>query len=396
MIWIGTLLYYLAIFSGIIARGALAKNLGGSNAALGGVTLAFGVVSLVATPAGGVMADRLPKRTVMILATLLLALSSAWLGVTELADMTRYWMLIVVSGLQAVAFTTLVPARMAFTAELVGPKLIPNAVALAQISMNANRVAGPALAGVFLGVAWLGFAAVYLVGAALAVASALCFVLLPAGNPDPGRVRRAPLADLLDGVDYARRDPSLRLVLFLAIAITMIGFPYVAFLPSVAEDFFAAGPEGFALLSLVGALGGLATGFVVARSSLAQGPQIQVISGIGFGVGIIGLGIAPTFGLALGAAAVVGMGTSAFQSMNGTLALGLSAPAYHGRMQSLLGLGFSAFGLASLPLGLLADAIGLRQTLVGMGVVCVVIMVGSELVWRRTTSEDEPVGVGVS
>ena len=66
-----------------------------------------------------------------------------------------------------------------------------------------------------------------------------------------------------------------------------------------------------------------------------------------------------------------------------TLALSISEPAYHGRVQSLLGLGFSAFGLASLPLGILADAIGLRQTLVGMGAVTLLLVIGGEVVWHR-------------
>ena len=68
IIWFGTFLYYLSIFSGIVARGALAKELGGTNAALGLVTLAFGAVSVVMTPIGGVLADRVPKRQILIIA----------------------------------------------------------------------------------------------------------------------------------------------------------------------------------------------------------------------------------------------------------------------------------------------------------------------------------------
>ena len=75
IIWFGTYLYYLAIFSGIVARGALAKELGGDNAALGLVTLAFGGVSLIMTPIGGLLADRIPKRRILVISTSLLALN---------------------------------------------------------------------------------------------------------------------------------------------------------------------------------------------------------------------------------------------------------------------------------------------------------------------------------
>ena len=383
IIWIGTFLYYLSIFMGIIARGALAKELGGTNTALGLVTLAFGAASLLFTPIGGVVGDRLSKRLVMILATALLALTSAWLAVTEFFDATEFWMLIAVSALQAMAFALLLPARMAYTVELVGPGLIPNAVALSQVSLNFNRVLGPAVAGAMLGVAWLSFTAIYATAALLGVAAVACYSFLDPGNPDPNRPRRAPMAEMVEGLTYARSNQTIRLVLVLAIAITMIGFPYVAFLPSVSEDFFNAGAAGFARLSLVGAAGGLAAGLAVARSSLAQGRRIQFWSAIGIGLSLIFLGTAPSFFLAGVATTLLGAATAGFQSMNGTLALSAADPALHGRVQSLLGLGFSAFGLASLPLGILADRIGLEITLALMGVAVMIVAVVVQVIWSK-------------
>ena len=392
VIWVGTFLYYLAIFSGIVARGALAKELGGDNSALGLVTLAFGAVSLFMTPLGGVLADRMKKRSILVFSTLLLSVTSLGLALTELWDITEFWMLVLVSAMQAVAFSTLVPARMAFTVDIVGPKLIPNAIALAQLSMNSNRVIGPALAGVFLGVAWLGFTAVYFFSAALSLLSVLCFTMLDSGEPSADRPRRAPLAEMRDGVAYARSVPSVRLVILLAIGVTMVGFPYIAFLPSVSEDFYDRGPEGFALLSLIGACGALVAGVLVARTTLAAGPRVQVLSGVILGLGLAFMGWAPSFTLAMVASVVVGGSTAAFQSMNATLALSLSESAFHGRVQSLLGLGFSAFGLISYPLGILADAIGLRTTLAGMGATTLLLVLGAEIVWSKDRTPLTAVG----
>lgn len=383
IIWFGTFLYYLSIFSGIVARGALAKELGGTNAALGLVTFAFGVVSLVMTPIGGVLADRVPKRQLLLGATAFLAVSNGALGMTEVFGVTEFWMLIVTSAAQAMAFATLVPARMAFTIDIVGPKLIPNAIALAQISMNSNRVIGPALAGVFLGVTWLSFAGIYLFSAGLSVLAVICFLFLDEGLPNPNRPKRAPLAEMADGLKYTRSVPSVRIVVSLAVLVTMVGFPYIAFLPSVAEDFYGRGSSGFALLSLVGAAGGLLAGVGVARTVLAQGPFVQTLSGITLAGGLIFIAVAPTFNVAMIAAVIVGGSTAGFQSMNATLALSLTSSDYHGRVQSLLGLGFSAFGLVSYPLGLLADQIGLRETLAGMGIITFGLVVGAELIWRR-------------
>jgi len=237
----------------------------------------------------------------------------------------------------------------------------------------------------------LSYRAIYLGAAALAGLAVLCFCLLDAGAPDPNR-RRNPMVELREGVVYAWTTPTIRPVIVLAIAVTMIGFPYVAFLPSVSEDFFNAGPEGYARLSLVGAVGGLMAGLLVARASLGQGRRVQFWSVIGMGVSLVFLGFAPSFVLAGVAVVLLGGATAGFQTMNGTMALSASDPALHGRVQSLLGLGFSAFGLASLPLGILADAVGLDVTLALMGVGVVVVVVTVQVLWSRSDAEAEEVG----
>ncbi|MGY1717658.1 MFS transporter [Blastococcus sp. SYSU DS0552] len=133
----GFLILYLnaaAVFLGVmaqaIARGWLAFELTGSNAASGGILLAFGVALLLATPWGGVAADRLPKRLVLQLSVLLLAVSSAWIGLAVVFDVIAYWMLLGASVLQAVGFALFGPARMAFLAELVPRGSVPPAVSL--------------------------------------------------------------------------------------------------------------------------------------------------------------------------------------------------------------------------------------------------------------------------
>jgi MFS family permease len=380
-VWVATLLYFLAIFAQMIARGWLAHELTASNAGLGAVNLAYGVVSLLCTPIGGVMADRLNRRRVTLVAVGGMGILALLLTVAVSTERLTYWMLLVASGAEAVIFAFVVPARMALTVELVGRDLLRNAVALSQISMNVNRILGPFVAGVLMAAAWSGPAGVYLLGTVVCVIAVGCVARVPrtAGLPRE-RPARSARAELAGGVAYVRRTPPLGRLLVVSTVVTMFGFSYVTFLPAVSEDFFAQGANGYAWLSALGAVGGLATSVLIAgRFGARHGHRIQVVSGVGFALGVAALGLAPSFELALLAAVGLGAAVAGFQSMNATLVMAAADPAFHGRMQSMLQLGFSAFGLAALPLGLLADTIGLRQTLVLMGAACGLTILTAEL-----------------
>lgn len=190
VLYLNSAAVFLGVMAQAIARGWLAFELTGSNAALGGILLAFGVALLLATPWGGVAADRLPKRMVLQLSVLLLAVSSAGIGLAVVFDVIAYWMLLVASVLQAAGFALFGPGRMAFLAELVPRGSMPAAVSLLMVNAEVNRVAGPALAGVVIGsVAW-GIQAVFLVSAGLAVVGLMLTAALPAGRP--GSRRAAP------------------------------------------------------------------------------------------------------------------------------------------------------------------------------------------------------------
>lgn len=369
---------FLAVQALVVARGWLANEITGSNTGLGLMYLSFGVAMLVATPLAGVMADRFSKRNLVGLTNAIIGATSLWLAVAVAFDVAAYWMLLLTSAVQGASFAVMVPSRMAMTADLVGRKLLTNAIVLGQMSMNASRIVGPSLAGVAIGVAWLGLAGVFFVAAGLSMFSAVLVMRLPQPPAVAATARRSPLGDFTDGLRYVRREPAVRHHLLVAVVVTMVAFPYVAFLPRVADQLFSTGASGYGTLSGVGAVGAVAASLLVARrTGHGELMRLQTITGFGFAIGVAALGIAPTFAVGLVTLLLVGAASSGFQSMNGALVLGLSDPAFHGRVQSLMMLAFSAFGIAALPLGLLADTVGLRQTLVAMGAAATLVMLAS-------------------
>ena len=125
-----------------------------------------------------------------------------------------------------------------------------------------------------------------------------------------------------------------------------------------------------------------------ARDVPSQLRKIQTGAAFGFGVFLVAFALAPTFVAALGAIALVGAAAASFQALNNSLVLTLAPVEYHGRVQSLLMLSFTGFGLAALPMGMLADAVGLRLTMSMMGVAIIVVVLWS-IWWLRRLAAHE-------
>lgn len=381
LLFVSGLFIFLGVQAQMVVRGWLAAELTGSNRGLGGVFFGFAIPMLLLTPFGGVAADRFPKRTVLLCSSVLLVLSSLWVGVADALGVLEYWMLVGSSALQAAGFAIFGPARIAFTSELVDRRSLSNAVILSQISMNSTRIIGPAAGGALIGVAWLGTAGTYLITAALMIIALLIIIPLPRQDKIDRSDRPSPIAELRDGMRYVRANRPVLLLIVASYAVVMFGFPYIAFLPLLATEVFDVGSAGFGLMNAVSGAGAVVVSLRIARLMGADSWRIQVVSGVVFGLGIVALGVAASFPVALVALVVVGAGASAFQAMNNTLILTESEPEYHGRVQSLLMLSFSGFGLAALPLGVAADTAGLRPVFVGMGIAVVLSMAGYQ--WAR-------------
>lgn len=365
-----------------IARGFLAFDLTGKNSALGIVLLGMGLPMLVLAPMGGVAADRFDKRLVLLAATSLLWAPAGAISLLLIADRLEFWQLVVASVFQGSAFSLMGPVRMAMSAELVGRDLLANAIVLAQLSSNGTRVLGPSIAGMMLGVAFLGPKGVYLTVTALFTIGLVLVFLLPSSvghSPDGAAAqstqRNSPLTDLRAGLTYTRSYPPVLWPTLMSAVVLGLAFPYVAFLPSLVDDVYGVGPGWLGALNASAAVGAVLSSYIVAkRSGLAISDKQVATVAIVFGLLVALLGVVPGPIWALVVIGFAGAFNAAFQALNNSLVLLRADEQYHGRVQSLLMLGFSAFGIFAYPLGELADAIGLRQTMVLMGLTSIVFV----------------------
>ena len=385
-LFVGGLFTFLTMQVAGIARAWLAFELTGSNTGLGGVMLAFGACSIVAIPCGGMISDRFPKRNVLVLAGALQASTPLWLGLAVAADAATYWMLIAASIVQGGVISILAPARLAFISEIVGRESVTNAIFLSMSTVQLARVAGPAAAGALIGVAYFGLAGVFFAAGALGAFSVVLLVGLPPGEPS-SRSGRSPLGDIADGIRFVRSRPDLVHLLGVSFGVVLVGFPHMAFLPVVAERVHDSGSAGFGFLNAAAAAGAMLGSLALADLERRKLRPFQVRSAVAFGVSLAVFAAMPNLYAALAVMAVVGATSSVFQALNNSLVLTSTPVEYHGRVQSLLMLSFSGFAIAALPIGILADAVGIRTTLAVLGVGVLAVMAVARFTEPRRPDE---------
>lgn len=373
-LWFGGLFSFLSVQMQFLLRGLLAWDLTEREGALGLVYLAFGVAMLIATPLGGVASDRFSRRLILILAQGAIMSAAVVMGVLVLFDAAQFWMLLVAGVIQGASFGFFGPARTALSAAYVGRDQLGNAITLSLLSMNSTRIFAPSLAGVLAGVATVGIGGAYLVAGVGSAVSFVYLVRLPKVEAERAAPSgRNPFADIAEGVRYVFDKPPLRRLVLSSFFVIMFGFNYVAFYPAMIEGVFALDESYVGYISSASALGAVAISIPLASS--ADSPRAwrnMVLGGIGFGLGVILFGRAPSFWAAFAIIMAVGVATTTYQSLSNTLALSLADDAHQGRVQSLMQLSFAGFGMAAAPLGFLAERIGLREVITLMGSVAIV------------------------
>ena len=163
----------------------------------------------------------------------------------------------VLAALGGVALAFDAPGRQSLTFQMVGPRELPNAVALNSGLFNGSRVIGPAIAGLVIAAVGTGLCFVLNAVSFLAVLTALAIVreeeLLPVVRDPSTRV----IEGIRRGFAYAWNDPQLRLILGVVTVVSTVGFNFHVLVPLLAADTLHVGPEGFGLLSAAFGLGAL-------------------------------------------------------------------------------------------------------------------------------------------
>jgi MFS family permease len=365
----------------VVTIGYAALILSDSAVALGLVSSATGVSMLICSPIGGVVADRLSRRAVMFATQGILGVASGIVTILILAGLLEVWHLAALGFVQGVAFSFNVPARHAYIADLVGPRLMRNAVALNNAGMNFCRVAGPAIAGSLLAVPAIDVGGVFVVMTAmyaLVIGSLLGLPARSVGSPELKPGRAGGWEQLVEGIRYVRSSPVLVALLGLALVTLFFGMPHQQLMPLFSERVFAVGAFGLGILMAASGVGALLGSLAVAAlSTFPRQALLQLGFGVGFGLTLFGFALAPSFGLAVALLGLVGFTSAAYISINNTLVMGNTDPRLYGRVMSIYMLTFAITPVAALPMAWVADLLGGRIAVAGAGLLVAGAVVGA-------------------
>lgn len=314
----------------------------------------------------GVIADRFPRRRVLMATQSLLLASATLLALLTSTGLLRLWMVFPLVGLTGVAVAFDSPSRLAFVSELVGPTLVTNAVALGSAAFNSARILGPALAGALI--AWGGAGLCFSLNALSYVVALGGLLAIRNASLHPSVLAPRAKKQIREGLRYVRDVPALRAALLIMAVVGTTALNFGVLVPLLARTTFGAGPATFGLLSTSMGVGALVGSLRTAKQAHPAFTTVA-FSSIALAVSMTGAALAPTLPVAMLAIACCGASVMAFLATINSLLHLHSRSDMRGRVLSLymiLFIGTSPFGGPAV--GWIAEVAGARASfLVGAG-----------------------------
>ncbi len=385
--WLGNQANTMVMQMQQVANGYLAFTLTNSAAALGIVAFASSAPMLLMSPLGGVLADRLEKRAVLLWMQAIQCVVSFTIGVLVAFDRIEYWHLVVSAVIQGMSFAIMVPTRQSWIPQLVPRQDLTSALALNNAGMNASRVIGPSLAGVLIAVDWFGVRGVYFLRV-LAFAWVMFTILQIPIRGDP-EARRSPASgverfrdlggQLTSGLRYIWAHETLLSLFLFAVVTMLLGQSYQQLLPAYALGVFDVGAEGQGVMQAVVGIGGLVGSLAMAY--LSRNPnraKIQAYTGTALGLALMLFGICAGFNLylvSLVALFLVGLTLDFNATINQTLIMLNADRALYGRVMSVYMMTWALSGFSASVSGVLMDQFGGAVTMLSQGSILAVFVV---------------------
>lgn len=387
ILFAGTLFATLAYMMMMFVMGVVAENLSGTNAAVGTIAFAIGLSMFFLSPFGGLIADRINRKWLIVLGQGVGAAILALVGLLLVVDVLTLPMFFVLSLLLGTTFVFMSPARQAFTADIVGPKLVANAIVLSQMAYLWGQPLSPWIASLLVKTPF-GAGGTYLTMSVLVFIGVVTVALMryrrppEHGAPRVAGPARSVRRDIAAGALYVWRRPQLRFMMLLLVATIVVGSLFRIILPRYMVEHLDRPAADQGLLLLVYGLGSAAAGLIIAGIAASRWAWPVLLAMIGLmGFGYFVLAGASSYGQAAVALAIMGPGLQGPMMLLQAKIMTNTEPAYYGRVMSFTMMAWGLQMLFGLPAGYIADLIGEREVMAVLGLFSLALSVLGTLGW---------------
>ncbi len=280
----GQLLSLMGTWMQNLAQSWLVYSLTHSTFWLGMTSFCATVTVFFITPFGGMVADRVDRRRLLLFTQSAAMTQAAILAILTLTHVVQVWEIISLALCLGLINSFDIPARQSMTLDMVGREDLRHAISLNSMMFNMARIVGPTLAGAL--VALVGEGICFALNAA-SFAAVLTSLILMRFTPREPRITQHPLREIRDGYSYSWNTPQIRVSLMLVAVSTMFGAAYLTMMPAFARDILHSGAEtqGY-LMSAIGA-GALVGAYFLSRITERQLVYAPIISSMTFGLSLI-------------------------------------------------------------------------------------------------------------
>jgi MFS family permease len=286
---------------------------------------------------GGVVADRVDKRRLMVILQALMGVQALVLGILTLTHVVQLWEIALLAVILGLNNTFENPARQAFVMEMVGPKVLRNAVSLNSVMVNVARAVGPAIAG------WLivsvGIGTCFIINALSFVAVVASLLAMNRSELRPSTPTARAKGQLRAGLRYVAGVPELAVPLLMMALVGTFAYEFQVVLPVLASHTFHGGARAYGFMTAAMGVGAVGGGLVTAARGQVGLRGVSIAAGV-FAVVLLLAAAAPTLTLEYVALAMVGWASISFIARGNTTLQLAAAPQMRGRVMALWAIAF--------------------------------------------------------
>jgi len=324
---------------------------------------------------GGVLADRLNKRNILIAtqtAFMLLAFILAVFTQLKLITPLEIMLIAVLNGI-VMAFDA--PSRQAVVVELVGKEHLFNAISLNSVAFNSSRIIGPALAGIL--VALIGMSGCFYINGISFLAVIIALLLIRLNNNRVIREDNTAIKDIRDGLNFIKNNRLILILITMVGAVSLFGIAYAIFMPIFANDILKVGVKGLGVLMSSSGVGALIGALILARlGDFKYKGKFLVLSSMIFSVSLILFSLSKTYIFSIITLIFIGGSSVAAIALINTILQTKVPDVFRGRVMSVFMLTFAGImPFGNLISGWLAQVLGVSVAVMISGIICTIFFI---------------------